>query len=66
LPSSQRKSTQPAARAQTEPAAQKPQQQPVNPDTAASQELSKASEVAVHAEEGEAHEENAEFKYSLW
>jgi F-type H+-transporting ATPase subunit b len=55
---------QPAAPAQSEPAAQTPQQQPVNPDTAASQELSKASEGAVHAEEGEAHEENAEFKYS--
>ncbi len=55
---------QPTAPAQTEPAAQKPQQQPVNPDTAASQELSKESEKAVHAEEGEAHEENAEFKYS--
>ena len=55
---------QPAAPAQSEPAAQKPQQQPVNPDTAASQDLSKASERAVHAEEGEAHEENAEFKYS--
>jgi F-type H+-transporting ATPase subunit b len=54
---------QPAPPAQSKPAAQSPQQ-PVNPDTAASQELSKASEVAVHAEEGEAHEENAEFKYS--
>jgi F-type H+-transporting ATPase subunit b len=55
---------QPAAPPQSEPAAQTGQQQPVNPDTAASQELSKASEKAVHAEEGEAHEENAEFKYS--
>ncbi len=55
---------QPTAPAQSEPAAQTPQQQPVNPDTAASQDLSKASEVAVHAEEGKGHEENGEFKYS--
>ena len=55
---------QPAAPAQAEPASQNPQQPPVNPDTAASQDLAKASEKAVHAEEGEGHEENAEFKYS--
>ena len=40
------------------------QAQPANPDTAASQELSTESEKAVHASEGEEHEENAEFKYS--
>ena len=53
----------PAASAQS--AASQNPQQPVNPDTAAGGDLSKASEGAVHAEEGEAHEENAEFKYSL-
>jgi len=40
------------------------QAQPANPNAAASQDLTKASEAAVHAEEGEVHEENAEFKYS--
>ena len=55
---------QPAAPPQSESAAQNAQQQPVNPDTAAGQDLTKASESAVHAEEGEVHEENAEFKYS--
>ena len=53
----------PTAPAQSEPAAQNPQRQPVNPDTAASQIWLKPQK-AVHAEEGEAHEENAEFKYS--
>lgn len=55
---------QPTGPAQSEPAAQASQQQPANPDTAASQDLSKASERAVHSEEGEVHEEHAEFKYS--
>jgi F-type H+-transporting ATPase subunit b len=45
---------------QSQPATR--QAQPVNPDTAASQELSTESEKAVHAAEG--HEEYAEFKYS--
>ena len=53
---------QPAPQAQS--ADHGSQQQPVNPDTAASQDLAKASKAAEHAEEGEAHEENAEFKYS--
>ena len=50
--------------AQSEPSAQPAQQPPVNPDAAASQELVKESKAAEHAEEGEVHEENAEFKYS--
>jgi F-type H+-transporting ATPase subunit b len=54
--------TPPAA--QSEPASQPAQQPVVNPDTAAGEDLSKASEGAIHAEEGEVHEENAEFKYS--
>ena len=49
---------------QSEPASQPAQQPVVNPDTAAGEDLSKASEGAMHAEEGEVHEENAEFKYS--
>ena len=53
----------PAASAQSQSAGQNPQQ-PVNPDAAAGEDLSKPSEGAVHAEEGDAHEENAEFKYS--
>src|SRR5262252_9492412 len=51
---------QPAPPAQSQPSAQQPQ--PVNPDTAASNELSTESEKAVHAAEG--HEEYPEFKYS--
>jgi F-type H+-transporting ATPase subunit b len=51
------------AQAQSQSAEQQKQAQPENPDTAASKELSTASEKAVHAEEGE-HEEGAEFKYS--
>jgi len=48
------------------PSASQPaaQQAPANPDAAAGEILSKESEKAVHAEEGEGHEENAEFKYS--
>jgi len=38
------------------------QQTPTNPNAAIGEDLSKASEHAVHSEEG--HEENAEFKYS--
>jgi F-type H+-transporting ATPase subunit b len=38
------------------------QQTPANPNAAIGEDLSKASEQAVHSEEG--HEENAEFKYS--
>jgi F-type H+-transporting ATPase subunit b len=53
---------------QAQPADQKAQQerakQPTNPDTAAGQELVNASKEAVHAEEGEGHDENAKFKYS--
>lgn len=49
---------------QSQPAAKQAQQAPTNPDTAASEDLSKASREAVRAEEGEAHEENAQFKYS--
>lgn len=49
---------------QSQSAQQKPQPQPTNPDTAAGKELSAASENAVHAAEGEVHEENAELKYS--
>ena len=52
------------APAASQPAAQQAQQPPANPDTAASQELAKESKAAEHAEEGEVHEENAEFKYS--
>jgi F-type H+-transporting ATPase subunit b len=48
--------------AQPEASSQQAQQPPVNPDTAASQELVKESKAAEHAAEG--HEENAEFKYS--
>ena len=51
---------QPAPPAQSQPSAQQPQ--PVNPDTASSNELSTESEKAVHAAEG--HEEYPEFKYS--
>jgi F-type H+-transporting ATPase subunit b len=50
------------AQAQPEASAQQAQQPPVNPDTAASQELVKESKAAEDAEAG--HEENAEFKYS--
>lgn len=54
---------QPAASAQSQAAPeQKPA--PTNPDTAAGQDLTKASQAAEHAEEGEAHDEHAEFKYS--
>ena len=49
----------PDQNAQPEPA-----QQPTNPDSVAGRDLTKASEEAQHAEEGEVHEENAEFKYS--
>jgi F-type H+-transporting ATPase subunit b len=51
---------QSAPPAQSQPYAQ--QAQPVNPDAAASGELSAESEKAVHAAEG--HEEYSEFKYS--
>jgi F-type H+-transporting ATPase subunit b len=51
---------QAAPPAQSQPSSQ--QAQPVNPDTATSQELSAESEKAVHAAEG--HEEYSEFKYS--
>jgi F-type H+-transporting ATPase subunit b len=51
---------QPAPPAQSQPSAQQPQ--PVNPDAAASNELSTESEKAVDAAEG--HEEYSEFKYS--
>ena len=46
------------------PSSASQQTQPVNPDSAASQELTRESDQAVHAAEGETHEENAEFKYS--
>jgi F-type H+-transporting ATPase subunit b len=49
---------------QAPPAQHKTQQVPVNPDDAVAQDLTKASEEAVHGEEGEVHEEHAEFKYS--
>jgi len=52
---------QPSSPGQSDSSAQQP---PVNPDTAASQDLVKESKAAEHAEEGEVHEENAEFKYS--
>ena len=52
------------ANAQPESSAQQAQQPPTNPNAAAGAELTKESEKAVHAEEGEVHEENAEFKYS--
>jgi F-type H+-transporting ATPase subunit b len=46
-------------------AAAQPTQQPeVNPDAAVGRDLANASEAAKHSEEGEGHEENAEFKYS--
>lgn len=48
---------------QQQPSAQQGQQ-PENPNAAASGELTTESEKAVHAEEGEVHEEGAEFKYS--
>ena len=51
---------QPAPPANSQHSAQ--QAQPVNPDTAVSNELSAESEKAVHAAEG--HEEYSEFKYS--
>jgi F-type H+-transporting ATPase subunit b len=51
---------QPAPPAHSQPSAQ--HAQPVNPDTATSNELSAESEKAVDAAEG--HEEYAEFKYS--
>ncbi len=54
--------SQAAPPAPEQSAQQAPQQPPTNPNTAISQDLSKASEQAVHSEEG--HEENAEFKYS--
>lgn len=50
--------------ATSQPADQAAQQKPANPNTAISNDLTKASEGAVHAEEGEAHDEHAEFKYS--
>src|ERR1035441_7680764 len=56
-----------AAPAQSQPADQTAQQepaQPVNPDSAMSQDLAKESEKAVKSEEGEEHDENAKFKYS--
>ena len=56
--------SQPPAQSAAQSAEQKTQQQPTNPDTAVGRELSTASEKALHAEEGEAHEEGAEFKYS--
>jgi len=56
--------SQPPAQSAAQSAEQKTQQQPTNPDTAAGRELSTASEKALHAEEREAHEEGAEFKYS--
>jgi len=43
-------------------AQEEPTKKPSNPDAAAEQDLTKASEQAVHAEEG--HDEHAEFKYS--
>src|SRR5215469_5383666 len=56
--------SQPAQPAQAQSGQPDSQSQPTNPNSAASEELSKESEQAVHAEEGEVHEENAEFKYS--
>jgi F-type H+-transporting ATPase subunit b len=57
---------QPSAPAQSPTAGQEAQQEPpehpANPNAAAGQDLTKASEQAVHAEEG--HDENAKFKYS--
>lgn len=57
-----------SAPAQSQPPAQnaqpEPTTQPENPNAAVGQQLSKASKEAEHAEEGEGHEENAEFKYS--
>ena len=55
---------QPPASPPAQPESSAQQAQPPNPDNAVGQDLSKASERAVHAEEGEGHEENAEFKYS--
>ncbi len=55
-------SPKPAEPAAPQSANQAAPQQPVNPDTAISQDLSNASEQAVKAEEG--HDEHAEFKYS--
>ncbi len=57
-------SAKPAEPAATQSASQTTPQQPVNPDTAVSNDLTKASEAAVRSEEGKHHEENAEFKYS--
>jgi F-type H+-transporting ATPase subunit b len=54
----------PAAPAASPSADQQTQPQPVNPDTAVGRDLSNASERAVKAEEGNGHEEHAEFKYS--
>jgi F-type H+-transporting ATPase subunit b len=61
---SAQESLKPSAPAQSQPAEQKTQQEPVNPDAAVGRDLSNASEQAVKAEEGGGHEENAEFKYS--
>jgi F-type H+-transporting ATPase subunit b len=58
---------QPAASSPAQPADQKAQPEPANPDTAVSQDLANASKEAVKAEEGEGkeHDENAKFKYSI-
>ena len=60
-------SSQAAAPAQEQTAAQKAQQEPVNPDAAIGKDLTDASKAAVRAEEGEGkeHDENAKFKYSI-
>jgi F-type H+-transporting ATPase subunit b len=59
--------SQATAPAQAQTAAQKEQQQPVNPDAAIGKDLTDASKAAVRAEEGEGkeHDENAKFKYSI-
>jgi F-type H+-transporting ATPase subunit b len=60
--------SKPAAPAESQPSAQStqpaPSQTPVNPDAAIGRDLSKASEQAEHAEEGEGHAEHDNFKYS--
>ena len=60
--------SQASAPAQTadQKAQQEPAKQPGNPNSAISNDLTKASEHAVKSEEGEgeAHDENAKFKYS--
>lgn len=62
--SAQQKPAESASAPSQSQSAQPNAQQPVSPDTAASQELVEESKKAEHSEEGKEHEENAEFKYS--